>query len=84
MPGPNGLVSIKRLKARTAAQYRPGTPFREVVLSEPDELPREELLAKLVGWVTLIRLAEAELALHATPNSRRGGGANGHSSSLRR
>ena len=69
MPGPTRLVSIKRLKARAATQYLPGTPFRELVLSEPDELPREELLAKLGGWVQLIRLAEASRP-EATPRSR--------------
>lgn len=53
-------VSIRRLKARVVKDYPPGAAIREVLVSEPDELPREEILSKLDIWVRLIRLAESE------------------------
>ena len=52
------LVSIVRLKRRFLTGYEPGEAIREVILREPDQLTRRELLEKLPTWITLLRLAE--------------------------
>jgi hypothetical protein len=53
-------VSIRKLKQKFAAAYAPGEAIREVLAGEPDEMGRRELLAKLPGWIRLIRIAETD------------------------
>ena len=52
------LVSIVRLKRRFLAGYEPGEAIREVILREPDQLTRRELLERFPTWIILLRLAE--------------------------
>lgn len=47
------LVSLREVKA-LAESLSPSHPFRIIVLGEPDEMPRTEYAAKVVGWFRLI------------------------------
>lgn len=49
-----GLVSLREIK-QTAEEFGPTHPLRIILLGEPDELPRQEYLAKLPGWFRLLR-----------------------------
>jgi hypothetical protein len=71
-PNSIGIISIRKLKTRAAAQYAPGTAIRELLLAEPDEMPREEVLTKLTGWIVLIRNAEAEPAKNGSKDRNDG------------
>ena len=68
----SGRVSLRRLKAKAATDYPPEAAIRQVLASEPDEMDRAELLSKLPGWVTLIRLAESDREGSGGKPARRG------------
>jgi hypothetical protein len=54
--GPFGeFVSLRDLKA-CVAQLPPAHPLRVLLSGEPDEIPRSEYAAKLVGWFRLAAL----------------------------
>jgi hypothetical protein len=48
------LVSLREMKA-VVERLEPNDPLRILVLGEPDELPRPEYAAKVVGWFRLLR-----------------------------
>jgi hypothetical protein len=47
------LVSLREMKA-VVERLEPNDPLRILVLGEPDELPRPEYAAKVVGWFRLL------------------------------
>jgi hypothetical protein len=51
--GADLMVSLREMKAM-AQSLDPSHPLRVLVLGEPDEIPREEYAAKVVGWFRLI------------------------------
>ncbi len=51
--GADLMVSLREMKAM-AQGLEPSHPLRILVLGEPDEIPREEYAAKVVGWFRLI------------------------------
>ena len=51
--GADLMVSLREMKAM-AQTLDPSHPLRILVLGEPDEIPREEYGAKVVGWFRLI------------------------------
>jgi hypothetical protein len=50
------FIPILELK-QLALQRAPGDPYREVILAEPDFIPRNEFAAKAEVWARLMRLA---------------------------
>ena len=50
------FISILELK-QLAAQRPPGDPYREVMLAEPDFIPKVDFPGKAETWVLLMRLA---------------------------
>jgi hypothetical protein len=51
--GADRMVSLREMKAM-AQSLNPSHPLRILVLGEPDEIPRAEYAAKVVGWFRLI------------------------------
>ena len=51
--GADLLVSLREMKAM-AQSLEPAHPLRILILGEPDEIPRQEYAAKVVGWFRLI------------------------------
>ncbi len=47
------MVSLREMKAM-AQGLEPSHPLRVLILGEPDEIPRQEYAAKVVGWFRLI------------------------------
>ncbi len=47
------MVSLREMKAM-AQGLDPFHPLRVLILGEPDEIPRQEYAAKVVGWFRLI------------------------------
>jgi hypothetical protein len=63
--GADLLVSLREMKAM-AQSLDPSHPLRILVLGEPDEIPRQEYAAKVVGWFRLIvtPVDSARLGVH--------------------
>jgi hypothetical protein len=51
--GADLMVSLREMKAM-AQSLDPSHPLRVLILCEPDEIPRQEYAAKVVGWFRLI------------------------------
>ncbi len=51
--GADLMVSLREMKAM-AQSLDPSHPLRILILGEPDEIPRQEYAAKVVGWFRLI------------------------------
>ncbi len=51
--GADLMVSLREMKAM-AQSLDPSHPLRVLILGEPDEIPRQEYAAKVVGWFRLI------------------------------
>lgn len=48
------MVDLRPLKKIVRCDYSRDTPIRKVILSEPDELPKDEYAIKLMVWWKLI------------------------------
>lgn len=55
--GADLLVSLRQLKSMVQG-LEPSNPLRIIVLGEPDEIPRFEYAAKVLGWYRLILTPE--------------------------
>ena len=54
---PTGKVSIRSFKEFVAKNFDQRTPLYKVLMSEKDEVSREELAAKFDVWLKLVNLS---------------------------
>lgn len=52
--GLGDLVSLRAFKA-AAERFKPDHPLRILLAGEPDEIPRDEYVSKVLGWYRLAR-----------------------------
>jgi len=57
---PERSVSIETLKAFARDRLPTDSPLRDLLLTEPDELPSSELLVKTSVWLRLLRQGESD------------------------
>jgi len=48
------MINIRSLKEKIMRDYPEEAPIRQVILSEPDELPINEYAMKMLVWFKLI------------------------------
>jgi hypothetical protein len=52
--------SIRKLKAFAQDRLPNGSPLRDLLLTEPDELPSSELLVKTSVWLRLLKIGGSD------------------------
>lgn len=48
------MINLRALKRSIRQNYPEDAPIRKVVLSEPDEIPKDEYAIKMMVWFKLI------------------------------
>jgi len=54
------VIDLRPLKRTVRRDYSKDTPIRQLILSEPDELPKDEYAIKLMVWMKLLPTTEKE------------------------
>jgi hypothetical protein len=48
------LVDLRPLKKLVRRDFPEGSPYRKLVLAQPDKLPKDEFIIKAMDWVLLL------------------------------